>query len=204
MARLALTPRSGLEDALATSRHRAQGGRAEVTLAMPGDRALATIIARRNQLDALVARVRDGFGLELAHARKCVIAGPIAFLWAGPGQWLATADGENGAAFEQRLRATLGDLASVCDQSDSRIIIRLGGARVREVLAKGVPIDLHPRVFRTGDAAVTTVAHIGAQLWQVDDAPTYEFIIARSFAVSFWGWLIESAAEFGYLIIDGR
>ena len=129
-----------------------------------------------------------------------MIAGPIAFVWGGPGQWLAMADGEDGAAFEQRLRATLGNLASVSDQSDGRTVFRVGGERARDVLAKGVPIDLHPRAFRPGDAAVTTVAYIGAQFWQVDDTPTYEFIISRSFAAGFWEWLIDAAAEFGDLI----
>ncbi len=103
---------------------------------------------------------------------------------------------------EQRLRATFGNLASVCDQSDGRTVIRVGGERARDVLAKGVPIDLHPRAFRVGDAAVTSVAHISVQFWQVDETPTYEFIVSRSFAVGFWEWLTDSAAEFGYLIAD--
>ena len=197
MARLPFTPRSGLERVLETDRHGVRAGRAGVTLALRGGPALAAVSVRRNRLDALAGRVRDVFGLQLVHVPKCVIAGPIAFVWAGTGQWLAMADGEDGAAFEQRLRVTLGNLASVSDQSDGRTIIRVGGARARDVLAKGVPIDLHPRAFRAGDAAVTTVAHIGAMLWQVDETPTYELIISRSFAAGFWEWLIDAAAEFG-------
>jgi heterotetrameric sarcosine oxidase gamma subunit len=193
MARLPLMPRSVLE----TDRHGVRDGRAEVTLALRSGPALASVSVRRNRLDALACRVRDVFGLELVHVPKCVIAGPIAFVWAGPGQWLAMADGEEGAAFEQRLRVALGNLASVSDQSDGRTIIRAGGARARDVLAKGVPIDLHPRAFRAGDAAVTTAVHIGVMLWQVDETPTYELIISRSFAVFFWEWLIDAAAEFG-------
>ena len=83
------------------------------------------------------------------------------------------------------------------DQSDGRIILRVTGPRVRDALAKGVPIDLHPRAFRPGDAAITTVATIGVHLWQVDDAPTYELIVPRSFAVAFREWFDEAAAEFG-------
>ena len=60
-----------------------------------------------------------------------------------------------------------------------------------------MPIDLHPRAFKPGDTAVTCVAHIGVQLWQIDDAPTYEFAVARSLAQSFWHWLEASAAEYG-------
>jgi methylglutamate dehydrogenase subunit D len=202
MPRPPLTPRSGLEDLLADHRG-VPDGRAGVTLTLRRGVALATVSARRNGLDAVVGRVRDAFGLEPVPARKCVIAGPIAFVWAGPGQWLAMAEGEDGAAFERRLRAALGDLASVSDQSDGRTIIRLSGAHARDVLAKGVPIDLHPRVFGVGDTAITTVAHTAVQLWQVDKTPTYELIVPRSFAACFWEWLTESAAEFGYVIADG-
>jgi sarcosine oxidase subunit gamma len=72
---------------------------------------------------------------------------------------------------------------------------------VREALAKGVAIDLHPRAFKTADAAATLVSHVAVQLWQVDDAPTYELAVARGFALSFWHWLATSAAEFGLELV---
>ena len=168
-----------------------------VTVEFRSDHALATMSVRRNRLPALERGVREVFGLELPHAPQCVTAGPVSFLWAGAGQWLATSDGDNGTAFERRLRDALGNLASVTDQSDGRIILRVTGPRVRDALAKGVPTDLHPRVFRPGDAAITTVATIGVHLWQVDEAPTYELIVPRSFAVAFREWFDEAAAEFG-------
>jgi methylglutamate dehydrogenase subunit D len=202
MASLTLAPQSGLQHLAGPSRHETGDGRAGVKVALRRGLALAAVIARRNRLDSLAGRVRDAFAIELPQVPRCVTAGSIGFAWAGAGQWLATADGEDGAAFERRLRATLGDLASVSDQSDGRTIIRIGGVRARDVLAKGVPIDLHPRAFRAGDTAVTTVAHVGVHLWQVDEAPTYELIVSRSFAAGFWEWLTEAAAEFGYLIAD--
>jgi len=70
------------------------------------------------------------------------------------------------------------------------------------VLAKIVPIDLHPRVFQPGDTAVTGAAHIEVQLWQLDDAPTYEILLFRGFARSFWDWLTHSAAESGYDVLE--
>jgi methylglutamate dehydrogenase subunit D len=200
MSRLPLTAHSGLEQLLMANRHVAQDGPAGVTLAVRSGPALAAVSVRRNQTDALAGRVREVFGLRLVHVPRCVIAGPIAFVWAGPGQWLAMGDGEDGPKFEQRLRATLTNLASVNDQSDCRTIFRVGGRRARDALAKGVAIDLHPSVFGAGDAAVTTVAHIGAHFWQVDETPIYEFIISRSFAAAFCDWLLASAAEFGVVV----
>ena len=121
-----------------------------VTLAMRSGCVLATVSARRNRLQALERRVHDMFGLRLPAAPKCVSADAHSFLWAGAGQWLAMANGEDGTVFERRLRADLGDLASISDQSDGRIIIRVGGTCAREALAKGVPVDLHPRRISPG------------------------------------------------------
>jgi len=106
------------------------------------------------------------------------------------------AEGTDGAAFEARLRAALAGLASVSDQSDGRVVVRVGGPRARDTLAKGLPIDLHPRAFKPGDAAVSVVAHIAVHLWQIDPAPTYELAVPRSFAASFCDWLAAAAAEF--------
>jgi sarcosine oxidase subunit gamma len=95
------------------------------------------------------------------------------------------------------LAATLKGLASVSDQSDGRAILRISGSRARDVLAKGLPIDLHPSVFGPGSAATSVIALMGVTLWQVDDAPTYDLAVFRSLAGSFWTWLTDSAAEFG-------
>ena len=78
----------------------------------------------------------------------------------------------------------------------------MSGARARDALAKGIPVDLHPGAFGPGDAAITTVAYIGVALWQVDDAPTYEFIVPRSYFIAFHEWLIAAAAEFGVRVAD--
>jgi sarcosine oxidase subunit gamma len=73
---------------------------------------------------------------------------------------------------------------------------------VRETLAKGCPVDLHPRAFEPGDTALTAIAHMGVQLWQGDAAPTYELFVTRSMAGSFAEWLLAAAAEFGLEVYD--
>ena len=68
------------------------------------------------------------------------------------------------------------------------------------MLAKGCSLDLHPRVFKPGDAATTPIALIDCQLWQIDDTPSYDLAVPSSFAESFWSWLTASAAEYGYAV----
>ena len=65
------------------------------------------------------------------------------------------------------------------------------------MLAKLAPIDLHPRVFRPDDTAMTLFGHIAGQITQIDSAPTYELMVFRGFAESFLPDLKTYGAQFG-------
>ncbi len=164
------------------------------------DLALASVIARRGAERALAAKVADTFGLALPMTPHRSEAAGVAFVWAGPGHWLATAEGEPGHRFEARLRTALAGLASISDQSDGRAILHIAGPRARDTLAKGLPVDLDPSVMQPGGALVSAIAHIGVHLWQLDALPTYECAVSRSYAFSFWHWLEASAAEYGLTV----
>jgi methylglutamate dehydrogenase subunit D len=158
--------------------------------------ALATVIARRGRASDLSAKVAEAFGVELPAIPVRHTCGSVAFAWAGPGRWLAECGGETGDRFETRLRSVLGGLAAVSDQSDGLVVLRLSGARARDVLAKGLPIDTHPGVMQPGSVALSAVDHIGVHLWQLDDAPTYDCAVARSYARDFLHWIETAAAEY--------
>lgn len=157
---------------------------------------MASFAAVRGKEAALREAIRTAYGADLPKGCGRVEGNGIAFVWAGPDQWLAIAEGDGTRDLETELKAKLVDIASVVDQSDGRVIVRISGTRAREVLAKGVPVDLHPRVFGPGSVAITHASHIGVIMWQLDDAPTYELAMFRSYADSFAHWLFESAAEF--------
>jgi sarcosine oxidase subunit gamma len=157
---------------------------------------MASFAAARGREDALREAIRFAYGIQLPDGAGRVEGKDIAFVWAGPDQWLAIAEREDGRDLEVELKAKLAGLASVVDQSDGRIVVRVSGAHARDLLAKGIPIDLHPRAFKTGDVAITHASHIGVILWQTDEAPTYELALFRSYADSFAHWLFESAAEY--------
>jgi sarcosine oxidase subunit gamma len=65
------------------------------------------------------------------------------------------------------------------------------------VFAKGLALDLHPRNFRSGDVALSSVAHIDMHIWQTDEVPSFKLAVARSMAASFWAWLVHAGSEFG-------
>jgi sarcosine oxidase subunit gamma len=162
--------------------------------------ALAAVIAKAGQGEALAARLAPGRGAALPTTPRVVRGADLDLIWSGPGQWLARGQAPDLAA---RLARDLGDLAAVSDQGASRAVLHLSGPRVRDVLAKGCMVDLHPQAFRPGDVALTTIAHIGVQIWQLDEAPSYEVAVSRSYAGSFWSWLMASAAEFGCEVVAG-
>jgi methylglutamate dehydrogenase subunit D len=165
--------------------------------------AIARLAARKGRLTALSSRVRERFGVELAQGPRRVEANGVAFVAVGVETWLAVA--ERGFASAERfaaaLREAVDDLAAVSDQSGSYAVLRLTGPRLRDTLAKFVPLDLHPRVFDPGSAAATIASHIPVTLWRLPDSsaslPVFEIAAPRSYASSFWHVVVESAAEFG-------
>ena len=68
---------------------------------------------------------------------------------------------------------------------------------MRDLLATGTGLDLHPRAFGPGRSAVTQMAHVGVHITQVGP-DAFELSLFRGFAESFWEWLVEMSDEFGY------
>ncbi len=123
-------------------------------------------------------------------------------LWAAPRQWLwMGCDPKE----PDRLAEAVAGIAAVSDVSDAKACLRLSGRDVHAALSKGLPIDLDPVAFHHGDVAVTAVAGVPIHLW-LTDGPSHVVILPRTMAGSFWRWLINSAAEFGYVVTfdDGR
>ena len=159
--------------------------------------ASASVICKREKRFALINAINTAFGIVLPDGPRRVTRGHITFAGIGPDQWLASADGADAANFAARVRARIGPFAAVSDQSDARVVVRVSGHNVRDVRAKGVPVDLHPSAFKPGDVACTVVGYINTQIDMLDET-TYQLAAPRSMAGSLWSWLTASAAEFGY------
>jgi len=183
---------------LALPGHYGRAGATGLVIEERTDLAFASVIAKRGKRFALVNAVNTAFGVALPDGPRRATRGAVTFTGTGPDQWIASAEGSEAAGFAAKVRARIGPFAAVSDQSDARLVLRLGGPRVRDVLAKGVPVDLHSKAFKPGDVACTVVGTINTQIDMLDDAPTYQLAAPRSMAGSFWSWLTASAAEFGY------
>ncbi|MGH8137754.1 MAG: sarcosine oxidase subunit gamma [Steroidobacteraceae bacterium] len=164
--------------------------------------AIASVIARTGRIADLEQSVRRGFGIELPRGPRHAGVGEVAFVGLGVGSWLAVSGGD--AGFAAALHQAVADCAAISDQSGGYALLRLTGPKIRNTLAKLLPIDLHPRVFHVAAAASTLTSHMPVRLWRLEDAPggsaVFEMAVARSFAASFWQALVESAAEFGLAV----
>jgi methylglutamate dehydrogenase subunit D len=159
---------------------------------------IATIIARGSIAD-FAQRLKEALGIELVPGGKTSSGGGLVLVATGPRAWLALRDG--GDNLVNALRQGLGETAAITDQSSGYAVLRIAGPKARATFEKGLGIDLHTRAFQPGDAASTSCAHLNVVIWQIDDAPTYDVAVPRSFAGAFCHWLSESAAEFGLKVL---
>jgi len=119
-------------------------------------------------------------------------------VWLGPDEWLLSSTTETPEELEARVRAAVLPLrGAAADVSAQRIGLRLTGARVREVLAKGCAIDLHPRVFGRGRSAQSTLGLAAVVLLALGDGGDDFLVLVRSsFAGYLAEWLLDAAVEY--------
>ena len=155
---------------------------------------------------AFMAAVGRALDLLLP-SEPCTSAGKeqIAALWLGPDQWLVTCPAREMARLTSSLREALADVhGAVTDVSDARVALRLAGPSARDVLAKGCPLDIHPRAFPVGSCAQSLLAKASALIHLLGDdgerGPSFDVHVARSFADYVWMWLEDAGREYGVQI----
>lgn len=127
----------------------------------------------------------------------------VTILWIGPDRWLVVEPERPGRELAARLNEALtGTPAALTDLGHARTVLRIAGCSSRDLLAKGCGVDFHARAFPVGSCAQSLLGHVGALLHAVDEAPSFDLYIARSYALTLWEWLTESATEYVCRIDD--
>ncbi|GAB4241702.1 MAG: sarcosine oxidase subunit gamma [Kiloniellaceae bacterium] len=160
---------------------------------------------------AFTAAVKQALGVEPPTKANTVAgAGDLALLWLGPDEWLAAAHDatpEREVQIAAGLREALGDRhAAVTEVGEQYVCIHLAGAKAREVIMKGCPLDLHPRVFGgVGHCAQSHLSKTSIILHQVADdqngGPGFDLYTRRSFADYLWRWLEDASREYGVAVV---
>ncbi len=120
-------------------------------------------------------------------------------LWLGPDEWLLKLHNANpqgaGDATESALRnALLGQHVSIVQVGSGNTTLRVQGPAAADLLARGCPLDLHPRAFPTGSLAQTHIAKASATILCIETATNFEVTVRRSFADYLCRWLQQAGA----------
>ena len=130
-------------------------------------------------------------------ANKLVIGanGYIAYCISSDHWLLQVADGDQLDLLQSLERSCADFSHSFVEVSDLYARIRLSGREARDVLAQGISIDIHPRVFPPGSTARTSMAKTTAQIHYVDESPAYVILVFSSFRQHTLDWLAMAAAK---------
>jgi sarcosine oxidase subunit gamma len=191
-----LAPLSALAGIARPGRHGRQAGPPGLWLQERDGLQIVSLAAHAGQAARLAQAVQQRFRIELPATPRVAAADGVAFAWSGAAHWLAIAAAD-AAPLEPALRATAASLAAITAVGDGRVVLRLGGPAVRDVLAAVIPIDLHPGAFRPNDTALTLAGQIAVQIRRLDDTGDFEIMAFRGYAASLFHALLEAGLSFG-------
>lgn len=154
--------------------------------------AIAQVFAKKGKTAAVAKKLGISAEPCVATSHEDYTALPLS-----PGQWMLFATTGADGSFQRLLEKQIGKNGYVSEQSHSRAVIRISGARVLDVLSKECRLDLHPSVADVGFCAQTTMAGVGVLMHKIDDSPTFDLIVFAGFADSFWHWIAQASAEYG-------
>ncbi|MFM0402065.1 sarcosine oxidase subunit gamma [Paraburkholderia aspalathi] len=118
-------------------------------------------------------------------------------LWLGPDEWLVHSamahDATRTAPLQAKLGAAfVGVFASAVDIGSGYTVLEISGTRTREVLARGCPLDLHPKLFSEGQCAQSHFFKASMTLLPTG-ADSFDIIVRRSFADYFVKIMLDAA-----------
>ena len=153
---------------------------------------------RVDPMGAATVAVAEYLGVALPTAPSTYVESDTATtIWLGPDEWLITSRFRTPEELETGLRQAIGVGGTVVDVSAQRTTLRLRGEHVRDLLAGGCSVDLHPRVFGRGAAVQTLLGQAGIVLLALDDTGTqYEVVVRSSIAGYLTSWLLDAAIEY--------
>jgi sarcosine oxidase subunit gamma len=110
----------------------------------------------------------------------------------GPGRWLLLGTRD---ALDRAGSALPENIAACTDLSHGRTVLRLEGRGAPLLLSKGCPIDTHAKAFPTGSVAATGIERVPVLLARIDDRPSFELVLPRSYARAIFEWIMVSGHD---------
>ena len=148
-----------------------------------------------------VEALESQLGQSLPTTPNTLSEGEHRIYWLGPDEWLILTDLSQAALLVEKLRKSVaGKHVALNDVSGGQIVLRLDGTGVRDLLAKGCTLDLHPRVFTAGMCAQSGLAKANVLIGLAGQTESFDIVVRRSFSDYLLRWLLQGADEFGVTI----
>lgn len=147
--------------------------------------------------EALMQRLADALSLALPCTPNTVAStDDRRALWLGPDEWLVVGPEDQRQGLEAALRSGLGGtFGSIVDVSANRTVLQARGIAAPDLLARGVPLDLHPVSFPAGHCAQTLLARTQVIIECRDEDSGFYLLVRSSFAGYVADWLLDAAAS---------
>lgn len=132
---------------------------------------------------------------------RAVVVDDISILWLGPDEFMVLAPDREPISLTVQLDQAIGSgTGSVVDVSANRATLELSGRRARDVLEKGIAIDLRPRAVAVDEpdrtwCAQTLLTSVPIILWHPNHEQ-WRILVRPSFANYVADWLIDAASEY--------
>lgn len=135
------------------------------------------------------ARLAAVVGTLPAKVQQAEVNGAHTLFRLGPAQfWIVGPETDD-------IAARLHGQCAVTPLSSSRVRITVEGAPARQVLAKLIPVDLHPSVFVPGSVALTGIHHTPVTVHCTGENG-FDIYVMRTFALTVWEVVTDAALEF--------
>lgn len=144
----------------------------DVTLSEMEMTCLSSLAPFKGQGVALSDALKEAHGMALPAVNRATGKEGARALWFGQGQVMLI--GPEPAS-------SLADHAAMTDQSDAWAMVRLQGDGAEDVLARLVPVDLRPAVFKRGHSLRTELQHMMVSITKTGDS-TFLILAFRSMA----------------------
>lgn len=151
----------------------------------------------------LRGRLEESVGQRIAALLGCGLPATPIFMAHGkraqalmlaPSRWMIFDRSESSPALLLQLQGLLVDnFVAVSDVSDGYAHIRIEGSLAIDLLAAGTAVDLHPRLFKIGQAAQTELARTRCLVWRTEGT-AYDLLVDVSAGDYVWAWLTTNAA----------
>ncbi len=165
----------------------------EIEISQPDFTGMVTLRADLANSETII-NIERIIGLKLPEKRKLIGDLSHGMAWMSPDELLVFC--ADPAAMAAQLNAGLSGAFLVADVSHARAVFLLQGDGVREVLAKGAPVDLSPEVFLPDDFRRTRMGQVAVAFWMSGQSPdSFGLICFASVQEFMFDWLVTASKK---------